>query len=178
MKLTLVIEGSTGSQLVQKIIRLMQRQKLAEIIEEPQVKANIEGCMNAPAYYRRDSPAGACDGGVIYFDLVITASKATTNLFRTIYFPIRRIRFPFPPRVSAPKCRGIESLVREPLRHNLATICERYAGRPSKVGAISFPIGQWWKRGGAAEIRESSRGKWRRVVSWQTGTGFGFSKTG
>jgi nanoRNase/pAp phosphatase (c-di-AMP/oligoRNAs hydrolase) len=46
--------------------------------------------------------------------------------------------------------------VREPLRHNLATICERYGGGGHpKVGAISFPIGAVDKaRQAAAEIRD------------------------
>src|SRR5437763_11057230 len=35
MKLTLVIEGSNGSEMVQRIICLMQRQKLGEIIAHP-----------------------------------------------------------------------------------------------------------------------------------------------
>src|SRR3954471_24429888 len=42
MQLTLVIEGTSGSELVQKIIRLMQRQKLADIIADPQIKAEYE----------------------------------------------------------------------------------------------------------------------------------------
>jgi nanoRNase/pAp phosphatase (c-di-AMP/oligoRNAs hydrolase) len=46
--------------------------------------------------------------------------------------------------------------VREPLRHNLATICERYGGGGHpKVGAISFPTGAVIDaRRAAEEIRE------------------------
>jgi nanoRNase/pAp phosphatase (c-di-AMP/oligoRNAs hydrolase) len=46
--------------------------------------------------------------------------------------------------------------VREPLRHNLASICERYGGGGHpKVGAISFPTGAVADaRRAAAEIRE------------------------
>jgi len=51
---------------------------------------------------------------------------------------------------------GSNPWVREPLRHNLATICERYGGGGHpKVGAISFPIGAVEEaRQAAAEIRE------------------------
>jgi nanoRNase/pAp phosphatase (c-di-AMP/oligoRNAs hydrolase) len=51
---------------------------------------------------------------------------------------------------------GSNPWVREPLRHNLATICERYGGGGHpKVGAISFPIGAVDKaRQAAAEIRD------------------------
>lgn len=39
MKLTLVIEAVKGSEMVQKVIRMMQRQSLAEIMAEPQIQA-------------------------------------------------------------------------------------------------------------------------------------------
>jgi len=38
MKLTLLIEGVEGSEMVQKIIRWMRRRKLDEIIEIPEVQ--------------------------------------------------------------------------------------------------------------------------------------------
>jgi nanoRNase/pAp phosphatase (c-di-AMP/oligoRNAs hydrolase) len=55
---------------------------------------------------------------------------------------------------------GSNPWVREPLRHNLATICERYGGGGHpKVGAISFPIGAVTQaREAAAEIREELKG--------------------
>jgi nanoRNase/pAp phosphatase (c-di-AMP/oligoRNAs hydrolase) len=55
---------------------------------------------------------------------------------------------------------GSNPWVREPLRHNLATICERYGGGGHpKVGAISFPIGAVVEaRQAAAEIREELKG--------------------
>ena len=42
MKLTLVIEGSKGPTLVQKIIRLMQKDSLAAIIAEPTIQAEYQ----------------------------------------------------------------------------------------------------------------------------------------
>ena len=42
MKLTLVVEGSKGSETVQKIIRWMQHQPLAEIVAEPEIQALYE----------------------------------------------------------------------------------------------------------------------------------------
>jgi nanoRNase/pAp phosphatase (c-di-AMP/oligoRNAs hydrolase) len=48
----------------------------------------------------------------------------------------------------------------QPLRHNLATICERYGGGGhAKVGAISFKIGAIEEaRKAAAEIAEELKG--------------------
>ena len=71
MKLTLVIEGSKGSGLVQHIIRLMQTKRLTEIIEDPEVQATW-----GPLYQRhlksidiiRDR--ARCDDGVVFFDLI------------------------------------------------------------------------------------------------------------
>src|SRR5436190_919870 len=42
MKLTLVIEGSKGSETVQKIIRWMQTRRLEEIVAEPEIQALYE----------------------------------------------------------------------------------------------------------------------------------------
>ena len=59
MKLTLVIEGSKGRHLVQKIIRAMQHQPLAEIIADPEIQATLpEALRKAPADHRRHSAGG------------------------------------------------------------------------------------------------------------------------
>src|ERR1700712_4116719 len=70
MKLTLVIEGSKGSETVQKIIRYMQQMPLAEIVEKPEIQEIYK-----PLYERhlkslqiiRDTADET--GGVITFDL-------------------------------------------------------------------------------------------------------------
>ena len=56
---------------------------------------------------------------------------------------------------------GIEPLGRGPLKHNLATICERYGGGGHpRVGAISFEIGAIEQ---ARRVAEKSGTNWRRT---------------
>src|SRR3954452_14013355 len=71
MKLTLVIEGSKGPSLVQKIIRMMLSRPLNEIIADPEILATYqklyEKHLRTMDIIRQ---AGSCDHGVIFFDLV------------------------------------------------------------------------------------------------------------
>ena len=158
MKLTLVIEGSRGSTLVQKIICAMQRQPLSEIIQEPEIQASY-----AKLYERHlrtidvIRTAGSCEQGVIYFDLVESGIDGYNKFIPYYLFPdsaytVSVSTSSFRTKVSV----GSNPWVREPLKHNLATICERYGGGGhAKVGAISFPTGAVQQaRQAAAEIRE------------------------
>ena len=158
MKLTLVIEGSKGSALVQKIIREMQHRSLAEILKEPEVKATYDKLHQS--HLRTIDVirgTGSCDRGVIYFDLVESGIEGYNKFIPYYLFPdsaytVSVSTSSFRTKVSV----GSNPWVREPLRHNLATICERYGGGGHpKVGAISFPIGAIGEaRRAAAEIRE------------------------
>ncbi len=158
MKLTLVIEGSHGPELVRKIIRLMQRQCLEQIIAEPEIAAEYKRLHNTHIrnidVIRR---AGSCDHGVIYFDLVDYGIEGYNKFIPYYLFPdsaytVSVSTSSFRTKVSV----GSNPWVREPLRHNLASICERYGGGGHpKVGAISFPIGAVTEaRKAAAEIRD------------------------
>lgn len=158
MKLTLVIEASKGPHLVQKIIRLMQRQSLAQIIADPEIAAEYNRLHQT--HLRNIDlirKAGSCDQGVIYFDLVDYGIEGYNKFIPYYLFPdsaytVSVSTSSFRTKVSV----GSNPWVREPLRHNLATICERYGGGGHpKVGAISFPIGAVVEaRKAAAEIRE------------------------
>jgi hypothetical protein len=158
MKLTLVIEGSKGPNLVQKIIRLMQGHCLKQIMSDPEIAAEYERLHNTHLYnidvIRR---TGSCDHGVIYFDLVDYGIEGYNKFIPYYLFPdsaytVSVSTSSFRTKVSV----GSNPWVREPLRHNLASICERYGGGGHpKVGAISFPIGALVEaRKAAAEIRE------------------------
>jgi nanoRNase/pAp phosphatase (c-di-AMP/oligoRNAs hydrolase) len=157
MKLTLVIEGSKGSGLVQKIIRAMQHQPLADILMDPEVKATYESLhqnhLRTIDVIRKE---GSCDGGVIYFDLVNHGIEGYNKFIPYYLFPdsaytVSVSTSSFRTKVSV----GSNPWVRQPLRHNLATICERYGGGGhAKVGAISFPTGAVMEaRKAAEEIR-------------------------
>ncbi|HZS52971.1 MAG TPA: phosphoesterase [Bryobacteraceae bacterium] len=158
MKLTLVIEGSHGPRLVQKIIHLMQRDCLQQIICDPEVLAEYN---RLHQIHLRNidviREAGSCDRGVIYFDLVDYGIEGYNKFIPYYLFPdsaytVSVSTSTFRTKVSV----GSNPWVREPLQHNLASICERYGGGGHpKVGAISFPIGALAEaRKAAAEIRE------------------------
>ncbi|MGH9609540.1 MAG: hypothetical protein ACRD34_07665, partial [Bryobacteraceae bacterium] len=140
LKLTLVIEGSEGPQLVQKILRKMQREPLAQIIRDPEICAEYvrlrEQHVRNIDVIRKE---GSCDRGVIYFDLVDYGVEGYNKFIPYYLFPnsaytVSVSTSSFRTKVSV----GSNPWVREPLRHNLATICERYGGGGHpKVGAIS-----------------------------------------
>ena len=157
MKLTLVIEGAKAPGVVEKIIRLMQRKPLGEIADEPEIRALFERLhenhLRTMDVIRKE---GTCDDGVIYFDLVNYGIEGYNKFVPYYLFPesaytVSVSTSSFRTKVSV----GSNPWVREPLRHNLATICERYGGGGhAKVGAISFPIGAVAEaRRAAMEIR-------------------------
>ena len=158
MKLTLVIEGSKGPRLVQKVIRLMQKEPLHRIICDPEIMAEYN---HLHQIHLRNIDVirqeGSCDRGVIYFDLVDRGIEGYNKFIPYYLFPdsaytVSVSTSSFRTKVSV----GSNPWVREPLQHNLASICERYGGGGHpKVGAISFPIGAVAEaRKAAAEIRE------------------------
>ncbi|MGA8030141.1 MAG: phosphoesterase [Bryobacteraceae bacterium] len=158
MKLTLVIEGSDGSRLVRKIICAMQHETLAEIVRKPKIQAEYDRLHQT--HLRNIDiirEAGSCERGVIFFDLVDYGIEGYNKFIPYYLFPdsaytVSVSTSSFRTKVSV----GSNPWVREPLRHNLATICERYGGGGHpKVGAISFPIGALAEaRKAASEIRE------------------------
>jgi hypothetical protein len=158
MKLTLVIEGSKGSALVHQAIRAMQHQTLEQILQHPDIQASY--CKLYQKHLRTIDVirnAGSCDKGVIYFDLVEAGIDGYNKFIPYYLFPdsaytVSVSTSSFRTKVSV----GSNPWVKEPLKHNLATICERYGGGGHpKVGAISFPTGAVAEaRKAAAEIRE------------------------
>ena len=84
-----------------------------------------------------------CEGGVVFFDLVADGIEGYNKFIPYYLFPestytVSVSTSSFRTKVSV----GSNPWVKEPLKYNLATICERYGGGGhSKVGAISFEIG-------------------------------------
>jgi hypothetical protein len=83
------------------------------------------------------------DGGVVFFDLVGTGMDGYNKFIPYYLFPDSK----YTVSVSESAFRTKVSVGSSPwmtgeLKHNLATICERYGGGGhSRVGAISFPVG-------------------------------------
>lgn len=144
MKLVLVIEAAQGSEVVQKIIRLMQHHSLAEIMQDAEIQALYqplyERHLRSIDIIRREA---RCDGGVIYFDLTGCDLEGYNKFIPYYLFPdstytVSVSNSSFRTKVSV----GSNPWAKEEPRHNLASICERYGGGGHpRVGAISFPTG-------------------------------------
>jgi hypothetical protein len=158
MQLTLVIEGSKGSETVQQIIRWMRHQRLDEIIRQPAVQE-----LYKPLYERHVRSMdiirerSSHDDGVIFFDLIETGLEGYNKFIPYFLHPeslytVSVSTSTFRTKVSV----GSNPWAKRPLVHNLATICERYGGGGHpKVGAISFEIGEVERaRQAAAEITQ------------------------
>jgi hypothetical protein len=158
MKLTLVIEGVKGSEMVQKIIRWMRCRRLDEIICDPEVQREYQ-----PLYQRHlqaidvIGKQASCSDGVVFFDLIGHDLEGYNKfipyyLFPSSVYTVSVSLASFRTKVSV----GSNPWAPAPLSHNLASICERYGGGGHpRVGAISFEKTDIDKaRRVAAEIRE------------------------
>jgi hypothetical protein len=157
-QLVLVIEGAKGSDIVQRIIRLMTTTPLAGIMRDPEVRA-----MYQPLYQRHIESIGIirnasrANGKVVFFDLSSQGIEGYNKFIPYYLFPqsvytVSVMSASFRTKVSV----GSNPWAPEEPRHNLASICERYGGGGHpRVGAISFEPGAVDKaREVAAEIAE------------------------
>lgn len=158
MKLTLVIEGSKGSDMVQKIIGWMRHSTLEEIVAQPEVQKSFE------VLYKRHLDSvemirgrAKADNGVIYFDLTGYDLEGYNKFIPYYLFPDSTYTVSVSPSTFRTKVSvGSNPWASEDPKHNLATICERYGGGGHpRVGAISFEPGALDKaRAVAAEITQ------------------------
>jgi hypothetical protein len=156
MQLTLVIENVKGSEMVQRIIRLMAAQPLDAIMREPEIQE-----LYRKLYARHRASIEVIgarsmkDNGVVFFDLIGCDLEGYNKFIPYYLFPDSV----YTVSVSASSFRtkisvGSNPWAPAPPEHNLATICERYGGGGhARVGAISFDPGAIDKaRTVAAEI--------------------------
>jgi hypothetical protein len=145
MKLTLVIEGAKGSGIVQKIIRWMRRCSLEQIIAEPEVQALyqplFERHLNSIELIRNRAHQ---EDGVLFFDLTGYEMEGYNKFIPYYLFPDSIYTVSVSPSSFRTKISvGSNPWVNGDLKHNLATICERYGGGGhARVGAISFEPGE------------------------------------
>ena len=143
-RLTLVIEGAHGSEIVQKIIWKMRHESLESIAADAEIQE-----IYRPLYDRHLRSMdiihrqSQCQDGVVYFDLVGQDLEGYNKFIPYYLFPqstytVSVSTSSFRTKVSV----GSNPWALRPVTFNLATICERYGGGGHpKVGAISFPIG-------------------------------------
>ena len=145
MKLTLVIESSKGSDIVQRIIGYMQQMPLEEIVARPDIQELFK-----PLYERhlkslniiRDRATES--DGVITFDLTGYDLEGYNKFIPYYLYPHSTYTVSVSPSSFRTKISvGSNPWAPEEPRHNLASICERYGGGGhARVGAISLEPGQ------------------------------------
>lgn len=143
-RLTLVIEGARGSEIVQQIIRKMRHESLESIAADAEIQD-----IYRPLYERHVRSMDVihhrsqCQDGVVFFDLVGQDLEGYNKFIPYYLFP----QSTYTVSVSTSSFRTKVSVGSNPwsllpVKFNLASICERYGGGGHpKVGAISFPIG-------------------------------------
>jgi hypothetical protein len=144
MKLTLVIEGSKGSEMVQKIIGYMQRMTLDEIVEQPDVQG-----LFLPLWDRHQRSIDMIrerseqDDGVVTFDLTGYDLEGYNKFIPYYLYPSSIYTVAVSPSSFRTKISvGSNPWALEEPKHNLASICERYGGGGHpRVGAISLEPG-------------------------------------
>ena len=142
-QLTLVLEGSEGSETVQSVIRRMQNMSLAEIMQQPDIQEVYK-----PLYERHlrsidiIKRVAHCERDVIFFDLVEEGLDGYNKFIPYYLFPDATYTVSVSVSTFRTKVSVGTSPWREEISHNIASICERYGGGGhARVGAISFPIG-------------------------------------
>src|SRR5262249_35206969 len=144
-KLTLVIEGAKGSDIVHRIIGWMQTRPLEKIVAEPEVQA-----LYRPLYERHLNSIELIrsraqqQNGVLYFDLTGHEMEGYNKFIPYYLFPDSVYTVSVSPSSFRTKISvGSNPWVQGELKHNLATICERYGGGGHpRVGAISLEPGE------------------------------------
>ena len=145
MKLTLVIEGAKGSDVVQKIIGWMRHCPLEEIVAEGEIQGLYQ-----PLYERHLNSIDLIrsrahqEDGVLFFDLTGYEMEGYNKFIPYYLFPNSIYTVSVSPSSFRTKISvGSNPWSNGELKHNLATICERYGGGGhAKVGAISFEPGE------------------------------------
>jgi len=141
LKLMQVIEGEKDPAFVEKIIRMMTRMSLDDIVESPQIKAKLDPILDqhwqtAEIIEKR----AVSDRGVVHFDLVGTGIEGYNKFIPYYYHPevtyvVSVSQSSFRTKISV----GSNPWAPRPRTHNIAEICERYGGGGhAVVGAVSL----------------------------------------
>ena len=163
MKLTMVIESSPESSLVQRIIPLLTSMPLQGVLDQPFVQELLGPLMerHLAGLDLIRSRAGV-DRGVITFDITDQPTEGYSKFIPYYLHPegtynVGLSKSSFRTKVSV----GTNPWTTKPVFElvNLAAICERYGGGGhARVGAISFPVEREDEaRAAAAEIAAELR---------------------
>ena len=148
MKLTMVIESSTGNELVPRLIPLLTEMSLKEVLEQAFVQELLGPLMEKhwaalELIRERSVVLGRGNVGVITFDITDQPTEGYNKFIPYYLHPdatynVGLCKSSFRVKVSV----GTNPWTNKPAEElvNLAAICERYGGGGhARVGAISFP---------------------------------------
>jgi hypothetical protein len=163
MKLTMVIESTPESALVQRIIPLLTAMPLQEVLDQPFVQ-ELLGPLMARHWEGLEliRSRARVKHGVITFDITDQPTEGYNKFIPYYLHPegtynVGLSKSSFRTKVSV----GTNPWTQKPVSElvNLAAICERYGGGGhARVGAISFPVEREEKaRAAAKEIAEELR---------------------
>ena len=145
MKLTLLIEGSNGSEIIHRMIGWMQTMTLDQVAALPEVRELYQ-----PLYERHVRSIDLIrdrahqEGNVVTFDLSDCQIEGYNKFIPYYLYPSSVYTVSVLPSTFRTKI-SVGSNPWAPVEpvHNLASICERYGGGGhSRVGAISLPPNQ------------------------------------
>jgi hypothetical protein len=161
MQLMLVIEAAHDRNLLHKIIRLLQRESLARVLDDAEVRSTFnilhENHVKSIDIMRQRT---TCSQGVIEFDVTDQNLDGCNKFIPYYLFPdalycVGVSRSPLRTKVSV----GTNPWTSQPRLHNLAKLCEHYGGGGhAVVAAISFkPDDLASARAAAQEIAQKLR---------------------
>jgi len=139
------MEAGKDGDLARWLIPEMARRPLKEIAAQEKISSQFE-----PLYQQHQRSLdiirqlGRCEGGVLFFDLTGPRVEAYNKfapyyLFPDCVYSVSICPSSFRTKISV----GSNPWNKQPVLHNLATICERYGGGGHpRVGAISLEPGQ------------------------------------
>lgn len=141
LKLMQVIEGEKDPAFVEKIIKLMTRQSLDEIVESDEIQAKLEPILQEHwKTVEIIKERAKYDRGVVTFDLTGTGIEGYNKFIPYYFYPqttynVALSQSSFRTKISV----GSNPWAPRPRRHNIAEICERYGGGGhAVVGAVSL----------------------------------------
>lgn len=141
LKLMQVIEGEKDPAFVEKIIRMLTRMSLDDIVASPEIKAKLEPILDQHWETAEVIRSRAvAERGVVYFDLIGTGIDGYNKFIPYYYHPevtyvVSVSQSSFRTKISV----GSNPWAPRPRIHNIAEICERYGGGGhAVVGAVSL----------------------------------------
>ncbi len=141
LKLMQVIEGEKDPAFVEKIIEMLTRLKLDEVIAEHEIKGRLDPILEQHwATVATIKERSTHERGVVTFDLVGTGIEGYNKFIPYYFYPettyvVSVSQSDFRTKISV----GSNPWAPRPRTHNIAEICERYGGGGhAVVGAVSL----------------------------------------